>query len=189
MTHRTETSQDEKEVEAQQGFDLSLLWLWPILLLKALMEAFSSQTLRLKALRKTNPRCSEADWLVHVEALRACEWRVRAYLAAKAQSLLAGEALDPADTWVPKAPPAWERPEPRSVRELILRFEALTAVFANPMRFVARHARRLVKTARLADPRQAEASSAMQAHACTTSAPAAASILTPSWTLGTPAPP
>jgi hypothetical protein len=197
MTHGRETSQDDRKVEAQPGFDLSLLWLWPILLLQAMMETFAGHAVRLKALRKRNPRIADEDWAMHVENLRIGEWLTRAYVAREAQKLLFGEALDLADTLVPAAPPDWRRPEPRSPRELIGRLEALTRIHAHPLRYIERYARRLVATVLAADPRhagafrrraaKAEASSA-SLQACAPCAAPAAPIASP-WTRGIPAPP
>jgi hypothetical protein len=172
-------------VEAQQGFDLSLLWLWPILLLQVMLETFAGHAVQLKALRKRKP--APADWSLHVENLRIAEWASRAYIAGHARRLLAGEAIDLADARVPIAPPDWRRPEPRSMSELILRFEALTRLHANPMRAIERYVRRLAATVRAADPRQAGVSSAPPAEGAPCVLPAAP--ITPSWTLGIRAPP
>ena len=194
MTNRAETQQDGKTVEApkasnEAGFDLSLLWLWPILLLQAIIDAFTGHALSLKALRQADPAILPDDWPPLVEKLRTSEWTVRAYLAAKACKLLHGEALDLSNTWVPAAPSDWRRPEPKSARELILRLEALAAAFANPMRHVVRYARRLARSALLADPRRAEAFRVLRPEPASCAAPGSPAILTQSWTLGIPAPP
>jgi hypothetical protein len=59
MTHGWETLQDEKEAGAHEGFAFDLLWLWPVLLLKAIVEVFSGHAQRLKALRKADRRIAE----------------------------------------------------------------------------------------------------------------------------------
>jgi hypothetical protein len=197
MTHGRETAQDDRKVEAQPGFDLSLLWLWPVLLLQAMIETFAGHTVKLKALRKRDPRYSEQDWLRHVEHLRATEWEVRAYLSGHALKRLAGQAIDPSDGLVSLAPTDWTRPEPKSARELILRFEAIARIYANPMRHIERYARRLAAPVRAADPRHAGASrrSAAKAEASSASLQARAPCAVPAapiaspWTRGIPAPP
>jgi hypothetical protein len=188
MTHETGTLQDERMVDAHKGFDLSLLWLWPILLFRALCDAFAKDVQKLKAMRRaTFKRPGPDDWAMHVERLREAEWLSRAYLARHASSLLAGEPVDPSDALVPGMPDDWRRPAPRTVEALLQRFEALTRLHANPMRYIRRLAQRLIAQARSAEHPEAQASAASPADCAPAAHPAAAFI--PSWTLGVPAPP
>lgn len=142
MTEAKETSQEEGKAGPQQGVDLSLLWLWPVLLFHALLQAFATDAHKLKALRRKKQRYSNPQWRIHVENLRLTEWEVRAYISGHALRQLAGQPVDLSDGLVPPPPPDWTRPEPKSASELIRRFEAIARIYADPRRAIARYLRR-----------------------------------------------
>jgi hypothetical protein len=147
MTHGAETSQDDKG-EAE-GFDLGLLWLWPILLLHAVFETFAGHARKLKAMRK---RPMPKEWGQAIPGLLQCEWHIRSMTASGVAILLSGRELNLGEVDHEWAPPAdLEIPHPKSAWETHRRMEAIARFHADPEAFIRRQAQRVARAqARLA---------------------------------------
>ncbi len=140
MTCAMQTEKKERPAEVP-------LWLTPLVLLARLFARFRQHLAELKALRRTC-RMPPA-WEHYYSRLRLAEWAIRQFCEEGAQRLLSGEDLDLASlTCLSEPPDDFQPPLPRSALAMHRRIEDITRFYANPERYIRRHATRV----RRADP-------------------------------------
>lgn len=146
MTHGPETLQeDERTVEAAHGFDLSQLWLMPLLVLAHILAVFAGHADKLKAMRRRVKAMPEA-WRDLIPGLLIAEWHIRSLTASGIEILLSGEELDIRDLIHQEAmPPGYQLPTPKSAWEAHRRMEAIARFHADPETFIRRQAQRLAQ--------------------------------------------
>ena len=94
-----------RQVEAEGGFDLSQLWLLPLLLLAHVLALFAAHADKLKAMRPRIKSLPEA-WRDHIPTLLICEWHIRSLTASGVEILLSGQELDLRDLVLMEEMPA-----------------------------------------------------------------------------------
>lgn len=145
MTNGTRTLEEESKAEAHDGFDLSQLWLLPLLLLAQVLAVFAGHADKLKAMRRRVRAMPEA-WTDFIPGLLTAEWHIRSLTASGVEILMSGQELDIRDLVLTEdMPSGYQLPIPASAWEAHRRMEAIARFHADPETFIRRQAQRLAK--------------------------------------------
>jgi hypothetical protein len=164
MTNGTRTLEEERKVEAHDGFDLSQLWLLPLLLLAQVLAVFAGHADKLKAMRRRVRAMPEA-WTDFIPGLLTAEWHIRSLTASGVEILMSGQELDIRDLVLTEdMPSGYQLPIPASAWEAHRRMEAIARFHADPETFIRRQAKRIASArAERVDPMASETAAAAAA--------------------------